>query len=122
MPVERLTALDASFLAAETPSAHMHVGWAALFSLPEDGAGMPTFAELRAHVAGRLPRAPRYLQRVEFVPLGVHQPVWVTDDEFDLDHHLRHTIASDLDRVVDAVMSEPLPRGRPLWQIWVADR
>jgi WS/DGAT/MGAT family acyltransferase len=122
LPTERLTALDASFLAVETPSAHMHVGWAAVFSPPRDGAGLPTFAELRAHVASRLDRAPRYLQRVEWVPLGVHQPVWVDDDDFDVDRHFRHTVAPDLGSVVDAVMSEPLPRDRPLWQIWIADR
>ncbi|MDX6671717.1 MAG: hypothetical protein QOI91_2080, partial [Solirubrobacteraceae bacterium] len=50
MAPERLSPLDASFLAVETPAAHMHVGWAAVFSPPEDGAGLPTFAELRAHV------------------------------------------------------------------------
>src|SRR4051794_15901917 len=99
----------------------MHVGWVALLSAPEDGGGLPTFPELRAHIAGRLDRAPRYTQRVEWVPLGVHQPVWVEDAEFDLDRHLHHTVAHDLDGIVDAVMSEPLPRDRPLWQIWIAD-
>lgn len=120
--MERLTALDASFLAAETPTAHMHVGWAAVFEPPQDGAGLPSFVELRSHIAGRLDRAPRYMQRVEQVPLGLHQPVWTEDPDFDLDHHLRHTVARDLDAVIDAVMSEPLPRHRPLWQIWVADQ
>ena len=28
----RLSGLDASFLAVETPAAHMHVGWVAVFS------------------------------------------------------------------------------------------
>src|SRR5215204_464432 len=32
MPSERLSALDASFLAVEGPTAHMHVGWAATFA------------------------------------------------------------------------------------------
>ena len=32
MSDSRLTALDASFLEVESPSAHMHVGWAALFA------------------------------------------------------------------------------------------
>jgi WS/DGAT/MGAT family acyltransferase len=121
MAPERLSPLDASFLAVETPAAHMHVGWAAVFSPPEDGAGLPTFAELRAHVAARLDRAPRYRQRLEPVPLGLHAPEWVDDPEFDLDHHVRHAVTSDLDGLVDAVMSAPLPRERPLWQFWIAD-
>ena len=37
MPPERLSALDASFLAVEGPSAHMHVGWAATFTPPAHG-------------------------------------------------------------------------------------
>lgn len=122
LPVDRLTPLDASFLEAETPLAHMHVGWVARFSEPADGAGLPGFAELRAHVAARLDRAPRYRQRVEEVPLGVNQPVWVDDPEFDLDRHLRHTAATDLDSLADGVFSQPLGRDRPLWEIWVADR
>lgn len=33
--VQRLSALDGSFLRVETPSAHMHVGWLATLELPE---------------------------------------------------------------------------------------
>ena len=122
MPVDRLTALDASFLGAETPTAHMHVGWVARFAPPEAGTGLPSFPELRAHVARRLHRAPRYLQRIAPVPMGVHQPVWVDDEDFDIDEHLRHAIGPHLDAIADAVFSTPLPRDRPLWQMWVADR
>ena len=122
MPVERLTPLDASFLEAETPLAHMHVGWVARFSPPADGADLPSFPELRAHVAARLDRAPRYRQRIESVPLGVNQPVWVDDPQFDLDRHLRRSIVTDLDSLADAVFSQPLERDKPLWEIWVADR
>jgi WS/DGAT/MGAT family acyltransferase len=121
VPVERLSALDASFLSAETSNAHMHVGWAATFAPPEDGE-MPTFGEIRAHIAARLPADSRYRQRLAAVPFGVHQPAWVTDERFDIDRHLRRTAADDLQAIVDAVMSESLPRDRPLWQIWVADR
>src|SRR5688500_16748716 len=100
----------------------MPVAGVARFSPPADGAGLPRFPELRAHVAGRLERAPRYRQRVEDVPLGVNHPVWVDDPAFDLDMHLRHSIAPDLDGLADAVFSRPLSRDRPLWEIWVADR
>lgn len=100
----------------------MHVGWAAVFAPPEDGSGVPGFAELRAHVAARLDRAPRYTQRLAEVPLGVNAPLWVDDPEFGVGRHLRHTVSPDLGAVVDAVMSEPLPRDRPLWQMYVADR
>lgn len=121
MPVERLSPLDASFLSAETGSAHMHVGWIAVLDPPEDDEPL-TFAEIRAHVAARLDRAPRYRQRLQPVPLDLNAPAWVDDPEFDLDRHLRRSAVRDLDDLADAVLSEPLARDRPLWQIWVADR
>jgi diacylglycerol O-acyltransferase / wax synthase len=121
MHVKRLSPLDASFLAVETPTAHMHVGWAAIFEPPSDGV-RPTFEELRQHIASRLPRAPRYRQMLRHVPFGFNAPVWVDDLEFDVS---RHVVATESDRLTDVVeesMSKPLPRHRPLWQVWIADR
>jgi diacylglycerol O-acyltransferase / wax synthase len=121
MPAARLSALDASFLAVETPTAHMHVGWAAVFDPPE-GKPQPTFEELRDHIASRLDRAPRYRQRLAFVPFGLHDPVWVDDDRFDIDHHVLPAPWSNLDQVVAMAMSAPLERSRPLWECWIAPR
>ena len=57
MPPERLSALDASFLAVEGPSAHMHVGWAATFEPPADGP-RPDFDDpVRPHRRPARPRA-----------------------------------------------------------------
>lgn len=117
----RLTSLDASFLHVESPHAHMHVGWVAVFAPPE-GSEPPGFAEIRAHVAGRLCRAPRYRQRLTPVPLGLGDPVWVDAEDFDLDEHIIRSDARRLDPVVDATLSAPLRRDRPLWELRVADR
>src|SRR3954451_7398194 len=69
MPDARLSALDASFLAVEKPTAHMHVGWASLFD-PPAGRPRPSFAELRDHIGTRLDRGPRYWQRLPRLPLS----------------------------------------------------
>lgn len=121
MSPARLSALDASFLAAETPTAHMHVGWAAAFDPPTDDP-RPSFEQLRDHIAARLDRAPRYRQRLAPVPLGVHEPLWVDDPRFDIDRHVLCTPASDLREVADLAMSSQLERSRPLWEMWIADR
>jgi diacylglycerol O-acyltransferase / wax synthase len=121
MPLARLSALDASFLAAETPAAHMHVGWSALFEPPTDGP-RPTFDDVRAHVGARLGRAARYRQRLVGVPFGVHDPVWVDDEEFDIEHHVLRADAPDLGGLVEMAMSSQLERSRPLWELWVAER
>jgi diacylglycerol O-acyltransferase / wax synthase len=117
----RLTALDDSFLAVESATAHMHVGWAATFRVA-DGRTRPSFTRMREHIEARLPHAPRYRQRIAAVPLGLNDPIWVDDEDFDI---ARHVVASDARRIEDLVdfcMSVQLPRDRPLWQICIAER
>ena len=55
------------------------------------------------------------------MPLGLHEPVWVDDPAFDPAEHLLHAEGDDLDAIVDGILSTPLPRDRPLWQMWIAD-
>jgi diacylglycerol O-acyltransferase / wax synthase len=117
----RLTSLDASFLEVESETAHMHVGWGALFAAPRNRP-RPSFEELRNHIECRLPRAPRYRQKLAEVPLGVHHPVWVDDQEFDIQRHVLRSASSDWGELVDMVMSTQLDRTRPLWELWIADR
>jgi diacylglycerol O-acyltransferase / wax synthase len=121
MAKSRLTTLDASFLEVESPTAHMHVGWAALFAAPRRSRA-PTFEELRDHVAGRMGRAPRYRQKLAEVPLGVTDPVWVDDYGFDIDRHVRPAASSDFSQMTDEVMSAQLDHAHPLWELWIADR
>lgn len=115
----RLSALDASFLAVETPTAHMHVGWVAVFSAPP-GEQLPGFPALREHIERRLVRAPRYRQMLAPVPLGVHPPEWVDDQDFSVDRHV-YWAPGRLREVVGEVMSMPLRRDRPLWEMWICE-
>src|SRR4051794_15918033 len=121
MSSTRLTSLDASFLEVESSTAHMHVGWAALFA-PPAGGHRPSFTELRDHVERRLDRAPRYRQKLQEVPLGVCEPVWVDDPDFDVMQHVHRARSSDFRAVADMVLSQPLDHERPLWELWIADR
>lgn len=118
---ERLSPLDAAFMALESPQAPMHLGWAAVFAPPAD-APRPTCEAIRAHIEGRLGRAPRYRQRVLEVPLGLAEPVWVDDERFDIARHVRRAPSTDLGELADQVMSAPLAPDRPLWELWVAER
>ncbi len=113
----RLSGLDASFLAVETPNAHMHVGWVALFSSAASGR-LPEFAQLREHIERRLVRAPRYRQKLAPVPLGLNAPEWVDDEAFAIDRHL-FWAPGPVPGLVDEVMSTPLRRDRPLWELWI---
>ena len=121
MPAQRLSALDASFLSVETSTAHMHVGWAAVFEPPE-ARRAPSFPELRDHIARRLMRAPRCRQLVREVPLDLGPPVWIDDPDFDVSRHVVDAGSERLQAVIDECFSEPLPHDRPLWQMRIAPR
>lgn len=127
--VERLTALDASFLHLETPATPMHLG--AVFTL--DGHELRTpdsripVAELRRHVLERLDRAPRLQRRLVDVPFGQIRPVWAPDPDFDIEHHVRLTsldgrgTPADLAHLCAQINAERLDRSRPLWELWIID-
>ena len=120
--MDRLSPLDASFLHIENDVNHMHIGSVGIFEGPP-----PTYEELTSTVGGRLALVPRYRQKVAMVPLSLGRPVWVDDPHFNIEYHVRHTALPEpggepeLRRLVGRVMSQPLDRGKPLWEIWMAE-
>ncbi len=93
MGYDRLTVVDASFLHIETAHEPQHVG--ALLYLDagplRDEQGRVRLDDLRELVSGRLHELPRLRQKVMFVPFGTGLPIWVDDDSFDIERHVRLT-------------------------------
>ena len=120
--MEKMSALDASFLDVEDAVSHMHIGSIGIFEGPP-----PAEEELRGMVLGKLPLVPRYRQVVRTVPLSIGRPVWVEDPHFNLDYHLRRTGlpapggVQELRRLVGRVMSQQLDRSKPLWEMWAVE-
>ncbi|HYZ91918.1 MAG TPA: wax ester/triacylglycerol synthase family O-acyltransferase [Actinomycetota bacterium] len=119
---ERLSALDASFLYLDSPSTPMHISSLAVYEGPA-----PDHDELKRHLASRLTLVPRFRQRLEMVPLNGHRPVWIGHEDFDLDSHLNHTALpapgteAQLRTAAGQILSQPLCRTRPLWEMWLID-
>jgi diacylglycerol O-acyltransferase len=117
---DRLTAVDASFLAQEGPTAHMHVGAVMIFDGPP-----PAYEELADHVRGRLHLVPRFRQKLAFPPLETGRPLWVDDPSFNLEYHIRHTALpapgseQQLRALAARVHSQALDRTKPLWEMWL---
>lgn len=120
MPATKLTPLDTSFLAVESDTAHMHVGWVCQLAPCQDGP-TPSFEQLRNHIGARLARAPRYRQRLEPMLLGLGSPTWVDDEDFDLEDHVLEAKGSDLMAIAAKALSKPLEHGRPLWEITLVE-
>src|SRR3954451_3113447 len=120
--LDRLTALDASFLHQEGPSSHMHVGALCRFEGPP-----PPFDELLDTLRMRLHLVPRYRQRLQLPPAGTGRPLWVDDSTFDLEYHVRQTALprpgseDQLLLLAGRVFSQQLDRDRPLWEMWMVE-
>ncbi|RJQ87241.1 wax ester/triacylglycerol synthase family O-acyltransferase [Amycolatopsis panacis] len=122
--MERLSPLDAAFLAIEDEDPQVSL---AIASLAIVAGPAPSPEQLAAAVAARLPRVPRYRQKIRRVPLDLGAPVWVDDDSFDPAAHVeRLSVPQPHDQaalceLVASLMAERLDRDRPLWRFWVLD-
>jgi diacylglycerol O-acyltransferase / wax synthase len=118
--LDRLTAVDASFLSNESSSSHMHVGAILIFEGPP-----PRYVDLVEHVRGRLNLVPRFRQKLVVPPLEAGRPLWADDVNFNLSYHIRHTALPEpggeaqLKRLCGRVFSQQLDRSKPLWELWL---
>ena len=118
--MDRLTAVDASFLSNETEASHMHVGAILIFEGPP-----PLYVDLVEHVRGRLRQVPRFRQRLVVPPLEAGRPLWADDINFNLTYHVRHTGLpepggeEELKSLAARVFSQQLDRSKPLWELWL---
>ena len=105
----------------------MHVGGVVI--LKPDGRTAPEFqySEIVDLIESRLVLVPRYRQKVRFVPGRLARPVWVDDEDFDLTYHVRRSALPkpgtdlELDELVGRLISRPLDRTRPLWEVYVIE-
>jgi len=122
--LKHLSGLDASFLHLETPEMPMHVGGLHLLELPQEWEGDFTDA-VKRHVADRLHLASIFTKKLALMPLDLANPVWVDDDDLDLDYHIRQVslpapgTRAQLEAYVGRLHSSLLDRSRPLWEFVV---
>ncbi|OUS26908.1 hypothetical protein A9Q99_16990 [Gammaproteobacteria bacterium 45_16_T64] len=124
--MERLSGLDASFLYMETRTMLMHVAFIAVC----DGKDMPggySFRKIYDQIDVRTQREPVFRRRLIEVPFDLHHPLWIDDPEFNItDHVYQYTLPenatrADLGHKIGRIMSKPLDRTRPLWELWVIE-
>ncbi len=122
--MQQLTGLDASFLALETATTTGHVGGVCI--LDPSGAPRPvTLARLTEVLGERLALVPVLRRKLLNAPLGLDQPYWVDDADFDVEYHIREIALprpgsdAQLTDQVARLHARPLDRTRPLWEIYL---
>src|SRR5438093_4144360 len=122
MPPTRLSGQDAAFLYLERPNMHMHVAGLSVLDPSTRPDGRVRAEDLAAVITSRLHLVPRFRQKVVFTPGALARPLWVDDEDFDLDFHLRRAALPapggkrELADYVQRVHARPLDRSKPLWE------
>lgn len=122
--MKHLNGLDATFLHLETPEMPMHVGALHMLELPADLHGDFTDV-VKRHIADRMHLASVFTKKLAHMPLDLANPVWVDDDDVDLDYHIRQVslprpgTQRQLEAYVGRLHSSLLDRSRPLWEFYV---
>ncbi len=120
--MDRLTPIDAGFLAQERDGSHMHIGGLLIFEGPAPGKD-----EFAAHLESRLHLVPRYRQRLSVPRLEMGRPLWVDDPSFNLGYHVRHAAlpapgsVEQLRLLMGRIFSQRLDRSKPLWELWLVE-
>lgn len=126
MILKRLGGLDATFIAAETPANHMHM-MAVMLLDPSTVPGGYSFEKFKGFIASRLHVVPPLRRRLLEVPFGLARPLWVEEDEVDIDRHIRRVGVPkpggprELAAMAEDMNGRKLDRAAPLWEMAVVE-
>jgi WS/DGAT/MGAT family acyltransferase len=124
--MQHLSAMDSAFLHLETAEMPMHVGSLHRYQLPEGYQGN-WYDDVKEHLSKRLHLAPVFTRKLANMPFDLANPVWIEDDDIDLDYHIRHTVLprpgtqQQLEALAARLHSSLLDRSRPLWEFYVIE-
>jgi len=122
--MQRLRGSDAFAIYSETPSSPYETLKVAIY---RPVAGIPDTGAIRDFVKTGIvgTGAARAKLRIVRVPLDLHHPVWVVTPGFSADNHIHEAelpppgSKEQLCDFLSDLMSRPLRRDRPLWEVWV---
>ena len=124
--MKHLSGLDATFLHLETPEMPMHVGSLNVLDLPKGYTG-DFYEDAKKFMASRIHLADVFTRKLALMPFDMTNPVWVEDDDIDLDYHVRHITLPkpgtnrQLQQYVARLHSSLIDRSRPMWEFYIID-
>jgi len=120
----KLNALDLAFLSLEKQSTPVNVASLTIFEIPNDYKGnfpLDLLAKLQSQAA-----RPPFNQKLSSTHSAA-LPSWVTDTQFDIHYHVRHSALphpgslDDLLALTSRLHSQLLDRKRPLWEFYLIE-
>jgi diacylglycerol O-acyltransferase len=123
--MRQLTGLDAAFLYIESQKSFGHVSSLVVYERPDDE--FRPYEAFFAQIESRLHLIDPFRRKLVQVPLRLDRPYWINDADFDLEYHVRHIAIPppgdnhQLAAQVARIISRPLDRSRPLWEIYVLE-
>jgi len=126
--MRQLSATDMLMMMLDSARTPNHMGPILICDPHRVTGAAVTFDEIYDGVADRLARAPMLRQRLVSAPLGLDNPYWVDDPNFDLEYHIRQIGLpkpggwNQLCDQIARLASRPLDLTRPPWEMYVIDR
>ncbi|MET0375595.1 MAG: wax ester/triacylglycerol synthase family O-acyltransferase [Rhizorhabdus sp.] len=124
----QLTATDSSMLFMESGGNPNHIAPLIICDQSTIPGGQPLrLRQIKAKMEDALNGAPNFRRKLVRPPLGMGEPYWVDDEEFDVDFHLRHLGLPkpgdwrQLSIQVARLLARPLDMSRPLWEMYVIE-
>ena len=124
--MDHLSSVDASFLHLETPETPMHVGSLMLFELPKGYKG-DYYDDVKEMIGKRMHLCSIFHRKLAQMPFELTHPVWIEDDDVDLDYHVRSVTLrkpgsmAQLEQLIARLHATLLDRSRPLWEVYVIE-
>lgn len=123
--MQKLAAMDASFLYSETNRTNSNIGSVQLLELPEGISEREFISSLKDYIKARAHRVPFMTRKLAFVPGNFDHPVWVRAADFDIDQHIIELPVAapggraEMEAAVTAVHEQKMALDRPLWMMYV---
>lgn len=124
--LKHLSIVDGAFLHLESAEMPMHVGSMHTFEMPPGYQGS-WYEDVKAHIVSRMHLAPVFTRKLAMMPFDLANPVWIDDDDIDIDYHIRYVMLpkpgtrEQFEQLAARLHSSLLDRSRPLWEFYVID-
>ncbi|MFT7686878.1 MAG: diacylglycerol O-acyltransferase [Candidatus Azotimanducaceae bacterium] len=123
--MQKLGMIDASFLYSETDKVFNHIASVQQFELPKNIESGEFIKGLKQYLVNRSHLVPYLTRVIKMMPGQIDHPVWISDDNFDIDNHVIEIpleapgTFDQLQNKVAQLHSQPMDRNIPLWSMKV---